>query len=154
MSEDCICLVEESSDTFLIPSLLILLCCCIWVDLPFFAQQHACFCHCTSCCLRAQVIWLGFFLHRGCLLTQMMHTLTSLTSGVHGSTIHVRSVMLGSLAATFLGMVKWHFFCVLFQCLSAELTHNHFSKRACRTVCLCGLAFEWLDCGWIVDGLC
>ena len=28
---------------------------------------------------------------------------------------------------TFLGMVKLHLFCVLFRCLSAELTHDHFS---------------------------
>ncbi len=134
MSEDCICLIEESSDTFLIPSLLILLCCCIWVDLPFFVQRHACFCHCTSCCLRAQAIWLGFFLHRGCLLTQMMHTLTSFTSGVHGSTIPVRSVMLGSLVAGG-GEFSW----------CHQISMTCIGRISVISTCTCVTSFTWIQ---------
>ncbi len=74
--------------------------------IDFFVQRHACFCHWFTTgpfahhavCVHRPSGW-AFCLYRGSLLTQMMRTLTSLTSGVRRSTIHVRSVMLGSLVA-------------------------------------------------------
>ena len=102
--------------------------------IDFFVQRHACFRHCTSCCLRAQAIWLGFFLHRGCLLTQMMHTLTSFTSGVHGSTIPVRSVMLGSLVAGG-GEFSW----------CHQISMTCIGRISVISTCTCVTSFTWIQ---------